>query len=247
MVSAAEALVRWNHPEWGQLAPDRFIALAEDTDLIVPLGEWVLRSACTMITNMRNSGLPPVRISVNVSSRQIERQNFAEGVTRMLEETGADPALLEIELTESCLMKHSSANISEIFGLRELGISIAIDDFGTGYSSLSYIKTLPIDHIKIDRSFVFDVTTNPNDQAIVESIITMSHKLGIRNIAEGVETVDQMEYLKSLGCDEIQGFYFHRPLTVAAFEELMRGQSCSAGRDDYRGAVLVNDQQERLK
>lgn len=223
-ISAAEALVRWNHPEQGRVAPDMFIALAEDTGLIVPLGEWVLRSACSMITKLRDSGLPPIRITVNVSSRQIEQQNFADVVTKMLQATGANPAQLEIELTESCLMKHSAANIAEIFGLRELGISIAIDDFGTGYSSLGYIKTLPIDHIKVDRSFVIDVTTNPNDQAIVESVITLSQKLGIRNIAEGVETADQLEFLKSLGCDEIQGYYFHRPLTVTAFEEVLRAQ-----------------------
>lgn len=223
-ISAAEALVRWNHPERGRVAPDMFIALAEDTGLIVPLGEWVLRSACSMITKLRDSGLPPIRIAVNVSSRQIDQQNFADVVTKVLQETGANPAQLEIELTESCLMRHSADNIAGIFELRGLGVSIAIDDFGTGYSSLGYIKTLPIDHIKVDRSFIIDVTTNPNDQAIVESIITMSQKLGIRNIAEGVETADQLAFLKSLGCDEIQGYYFHRPLAVAAFEELLRAQ-----------------------
>ena len=224
-ISAAEALVRWNHPGLGRVAPDQFISLAEDTGLIIPLGEWVLRSACGMITSMRENGLPAVRIAVNVSSKQIERQNFADIVRKTLQETGADPAFLEIELTESCLMKHSAANIAEIFGLRELGISIAIDDFGTGYSSLGYIKTLPIDHIKIDRSFINDIKTSQNDQAIVESIVTMSQKLGIRNIAEGVETADQVLFLQGLNCDEIQGYYFHRPLSVPAFEALLRTQS----------------------
>ena len=142
----------------------------------------------------------------------------------MLQETGADPAQLEIELTESCLVTNIDKNISDVFGMRDWGITIAIDDFGTGYSSLSYIKTLPIDHIKIDRAFVTDICTNVQDQAIVEAIITMSKKLGINNIAEGVVTREQLDFLKAQGCNEIQGYYFHRPLSVEEFEKLLMRQ-----------------------
>lgn len=223
-VAAAEALVRWNHPTRGRIPPNEFIPLAEETGLILPLGEWVLRTVCSSMKAWYDDGLPPIRFSVNVSSRQIEQQNFAEIVRNVLLATGANAAQLEIELTESCLVNHAGTNLADVFGLREEGISIAIDDFGTGYSSLGYIKTLQIDHIKIDRSFVRDISTNFHDQAIVEAIIAMSQKLGIQNIAEGVETREQLEFLQEQGCKEIQGYYFHRPLAVDAFEMLLREQ-----------------------
>lgn len=223
-VVAAEALVRWKHPTRGRIPPDEFIALAEETGLILPLGEWVLRSACAKIKAWSDAGLPQIRVAVNVSNRQVEQQNFAEIVRSVLHETGANAAQLELELTESCLVNHAGPNIAEVFGLREWGVSIAIDDFGTGYSSLGYIKALPIDHIKIDRSFVSDIGTNFQDQAIVEAIIVMSQKLGIQNIAEGVETVEQLQMLRDQGCHEIQGYYFHRPLPVEALEKLLREQ-----------------------
>lgn len=223
-VTAAEALVRWNHPTRGRIPPNEFISLAEETGLILPLGEWVLRTVCRTMKSMNDAGLPKIRYSVNVSSRQIEQQNFPEIVSNVLRETGADAAQLEIELTESCLVTNIDKNISDVFGMRAWGIAIAIDDFGTGYSSLGYIKTLPIDHIKIDRSFVTDISTNFQDQAIVESIITMSKKLGIQNIAEGVENAEQLEFLKGQGCNEIQGYYFHRPLPIDDFEKLLRSQ-----------------------
>ncbi|HIJ97042.1 MAG TPA: EAL domain-containing protein [Desulfuromonadales bacterium] len=223
-IVAAEALVRWNHPERGRIPPTEFIELAEETGLILPLGEFILRSVCTSMKIWRDAGLPCIRYCVNVSSRQIEQQNFPELVRSILDETGAHADQLEIELTESCLVKNIETNVAGVFGMRAWGITIAIDDFGTGYSSLGYIKTLPIDHIKIDRSFVTDVCTSVQDQAIVEAILAMSHKLDIHNIAEGVETREQLEFLQRQGCDEIQGFYFHRPLSVSAFEELLRGQ-----------------------
>lgn len=223
-VAAAEALVRWNHPTRGRIPPHEFIPLAEETGLILPLGEWVLRTVCSNMRIWNDAGLPQIRLSVNVSSRQIDQQNFAEVVRNVLQATGANAAQLEIELTESCLVNHASSNLAEVFDLRSLGIFIAIDDFGTGYSSLGYIKTLPIDHIKIDRSFVTDISSNIQDQAIVEAIITMSQKLGIQNIAEGVETLEQLEFLQTMGCDEIQGYYFHRPLSVEAFVTLLRAQ-----------------------
>lgn len=223
-IAAAEALVRWNHPTRGRIPPNEFIPLAEETGLILPLGEWVLHSACRAMKSWSDAGLPRIRFSVNVSSRQIEQQNFAEVVRRVLQETGANAAQLEIEITESCLVNHAGSNIAEVFGMREWGISIALDDFGTGYSSLGYIKTLQIDHIKIDRSFVRDISTNYHDQAIVEAIIAMSQKLGIQNVAEGVETREQLDFLREQGCREIQGYYFHRPLSAEDFEMLLREQ-----------------------
>lgn len=223
-VVAAEALVRWQHPQLGRVAPDAFIPVAEDSGMILPLGEWVLRDACAMLKQLQHNGITDVRITVNVSSVQIERQDFAQLVRTVLEETGAPPAQLELELTESCLMKHSTASIQDVFSLQQLGITIAIDDFGTGYSSLAYIKNLPIDHIKIDRSFITDITDSPKNQAIVESIITMSEKLGIRNIAEGVETAEQLAFLQGRHCGEIQGFYFYRPLPRTQFEALVTQQ-----------------------
>jgi diguanylate cyclase (GGDEF)-like protein len=223
-IVAAEALVRWNHPTRGRIPPLEFISLAEETGLILPLGEWVLRTVCKTMKTLNGAGLPPIRYCVNVSSIQIEKQDFPEIVRTVLSETGANAKQLEIELTESCLVTGIDTNISDVFGMKEWGITIAIDDFGTGYSSLSYIKTLPIDHIKIDRAFVSNICTNVQDQAIVEAIITMSQKLGIKNIAEGVENKEQLEFLNRLGCCEIQGYYFHRPLPVDAFESLLRAQ-----------------------
>jgi len=223
-ISAAEALVRWNHPTRGRIPPNEFIPFAEETGLILPLGEWILRTVCSKMKQWSDAGLPQIRFSVNVSSKQLEQQNFAEIVREVLHSTGANASQLEIELTESCLVNHAGSNITEVFGLRDAGVSIAIDDFGTGYSSLGYIKTLQIDHIKIDRSFVSDIKTNVHDQAIVEAIIAMSQKLGIQNIAEGVETAEQLDFLKEHGCGEVQGYFFHRPLSVDAFEMLLKEQ-----------------------
>lgn len=224
-IAAAEALVRWDHPTRGRIPPNEFIPLAEESGLILPLGEWVLHTVCSLMKTWGDAGLPQIRYSVNVSSRQLDKQNFARLVREILLSTGANAAQLEIELTESCLVNHAGANIAEVFGMRDWGISIAIDDFGTGYSSLGYIKTLQIDHIKIDRSFVKDINTNFHDQAIVEAIIAMSQKLGIQNVAEGVETLEQLEFLREQGCSEIQGYYFHRPLPVDQFEVLLKQQS----------------------
>jgi EAL domain-containing protein (putative c-di-GMP-specific phosphodiesterase class I) len=225
IIAAVEALVRWNHPTRGRIPPDEFISLAEETGLILPLGEWVLRTVCRTMKTLNDEGLPRIRYCVNVSSRQIDQKNFPEIVGTILRETGANAAQLELELTESCLVTNFDKNISDVFGMREWGITIAIDDFGTGYSSLSYIKTLPIDHIKIDHSFVTDISSNIQDQAIVEAIIAMSNKLGIRNIAEGVETREQLDFLQERGCNEIQGYYFHRPLSLDALKKLLTAQA----------------------
>jgi diguanylate cyclase (GGDEF)-like protein len=224
-VMAAEALVRWQHPTHGRIPPVQFISLAEETGMIIALGEWVMRTACSKIREWNDAGLPRIRVAINVSSRQIEQNNFTDLVHTVIEETGANAAQIEIELTESCLVNQEGPHLAKVFGLREFGISIAIDDFGTGYSCLSYLKSLPISHIKIDKSFVDDICANIQNQAIVEAIITMSQKLGIKNIAEGVETGEQLRFLQERCCDEIQGYYFHRPLPVEAFEKLLREQT----------------------
>jgi len=224
-IVAAEALLRWNHPTRGRIAPDQFIPLAEETGLILPVGEWVLRKTCLTMKAWSDAGLPPIRVSVNVSSRQIEQQNFAEIVENILRDTGANASQLELELAENSLVTHIGKNIHDAFRMRKWGISVAIDDFGTGYSSLGSVKSLPIDHIKIDRSFIKDVITNGYDQAVVETIIVMSQKLGIKNIAEGVETAEQVRFLQEHGCNEIQGFYYHHPLPPEAFETLLREQT----------------------
>ena len=229
-IVAAEALVRWSHPTRGRIPPDEFIPLAEDLGLIIPLGEWVIDTVCRTMKSWNDAGLPPIRYCVNVSSRQIERQNLPETVRTILKKTGANPVQLEIELTESCLVKNFFKNIADVFRMKEWGLTISIDDFGTGYSSLSYIRTLPIDHIKIDRSFVTDINSNVQNQAIVGAIIAMSQKLGIQNIAEGVETHEQLEFLQGQGCSEIQGYFFHRPLSLKDFEMLLRSQ----GRYQHR-------------
>jgi len=226
-IVAAEALLRWNHPTRGRLAPDQFIPLAEETGLILPMGEWVLREACLTMKAWSDAGLPPIRVAVNVSSRQVEQQNFVEIVENILRDTGANASQLEIELAENTLVTHIGKNIQDAFRMREWGISVAIDDFGTGYSSLGSVKTLPIDHIKIDRSFIKDVITSGHNQAVVETILIMSQKLGIKNIAEGVETADQVRFLQAQGCNEIQGFFYHHPLQPKAFEALLREQAAS--------------------
>jgi diguanylate cyclase len=222
VITAAEALIRWNSPTLGRIMPGQFISVAEETGMVVLLGEWVIRTACRMIKKLRDSAAIPIRISVNVSSRQIERQNLNEVIKKVFKETDAELSQLEIELTESTLLKFTSTGTSDIAELHKSGVKIAIDDFGTGYSSMSYIKNLPIDYIKIDRSFVKDITTNVNDQAIVEAIIAMSQKLGYKNIAEGVETEEQMIFLKTQGCTEIQGYYYYHPLSEEDLLDLLK-------------------------
>jgi len=223
-VTAAEALMRWNHPTRGRISPDQFIPLAEETGLILLIGEWGFRHACLAVKSWKEAGLPPVRLSVNVSRRQIQQQNFAEIVENILRETGADASRLEIELSESCLGTQIDWSLAAVFGMRENGISIAIDNFGAGCSSLAFIKTLPIDRIKIDRSFIGECCSDVHDRAIVEAVITMSRKLGVRSVAEGVENSGQARLLRELGCDEIQGYHYYRPLSSDAFEALLRKQ-----------------------
>lgn len=220
-IVAAEVLVRWEHPQRGQLMPDSFMATAEESGLIVPLGEWVLRTTCRQLRAWIDAGHTPVRTSINVSMRQFSHSSFIDCLHDILRETGVESRYLEIELTESCLEKNTENNINALFRLRDMGISIVIDDFGTGYSPLGYIKSLPIDRIKIDRSLVANIGINSNDTAIVKAITTMSDILAMEVIAEGVETESQLAYLRNLGCHFVQGYYYHRPLSTEAFTQLL--------------------------
>jgi diguanylate cyclase (GGDEF)-like protein len=221
-----EALVRWRHPELGLISPMEFIPLAEETGLIVPLGECVLRTACAQNKAWQEAGLAPLQVSVNFSPRQFQQPGLVKQVKSALDETGLDPSYLKMELTESTIMKDAELTIQTLCQLKEIGVQVSVDDFGTGYSSLSYLKRFPIDTLKIDISFVRHSTTDPKDAAIVRAIITLAHSLNLKVIAEGVETQEQLSFLSSLRCDEVQGYLFNKPLPVEAFEELLlQGQN----------------------
>ncbi|PKN13306.1 MAG: GGDEF domain-containing protein [Deltaproteobacteria bacterium HGW-Deltaproteobacteria-4] len=215
-----EALLRWNNPEKGIIVPDKFIPLAEETGLIVPIGEWVLRTVCEQINSWQAQGNPPLRVSINISPVQFRRDDFAESILRILEETGVNPNLLELELTESALMQNTASTVAILHKCRNLGMHISIDDFGTGYSSLSYLKRFPIDTLKIDRSFIFNLTENRDDNAIVTAIIAMAHSLNLKIIAEGVETEGQLAFLVEQGCEEMQGYLYSRPLPAKEIDKL---------------------------
>ena len=221
-IFGVEALVRWNHPDKGLLSPKTFIPLAEDTGLIVPIGEWVLRTACAQNKAWHAAGFEQLQVTVNISSSQFRQKNFLETVTKALNDTGMDPSCLELELTESIFMETTETTISTLKALKAIGARISIDDFGTGYSSLSYLKRFPIDTLKIDRAFVRDITTDPDDRAIVKAIIAMSHSLNLRVIAEGVETTQQLSLLSQQGSDGIQGHLFSPPLPPHSFLELLK-------------------------
>lgn len=211
-IAGMEALVRWQHPEKGLIPPDTFIQIAEETGLIVPIGEWVLRTACKAQRAWQNSTGRPVRIAVNLSPRQFVLGDLLKSVTQVIHQTGCDAGCLELEITESLVMHNRERAVALITQLKELGVSVAIDDFGTGYSSLAYLKRFPIDSLKIDRSFVIDIPGDADNAAITQAIIAMAHNLKLRVIAEGVENSAQFEFLRDHGCDEMQGYYFSRPL-----------------------------------
>ncbi|MBI3620881.1 MAG: EAL domain-containing protein [Nitrospirae bacterium] len=210
-IISTEALVRWQHPEAGMIPPIKFISLAEELGLIVPLGEWVLRTACLQNKAWEAAGLPPIPVAVNVSARQLKDASFPKMLARILSETGLSPDRLELELTENIMQDYDRA-ATLLAELHIMGVGISIDDFGTGYSSLSYLKRLPIHKLKIDRSFVSQIATEKDDSAIVAAIITMAHSLDLKVVAEGVETQAQLDYLAALQCDEAQGYLFSRPL-----------------------------------
>ena len=222
-IVGAEALVRWMSPGKGLIPPGKFIPVAEETGLIIPLGEWILRTACETAAAWRREGLPPITMAVNLSAVQFRSQSLPAAIDNILRETGLPPEMLELELTEGIIMSDAEGTIEKLKFFKNMGIKLSIDDFGTGYSSLSYLRRFPIDKLKIDQSFVRDLMTDAGDAAITNSIIALAKGLGLRVIAEGVETAEQLDYLKAHGCDEIQGFYFSKPLPAADFRTRLTG------------------------
>jgi diguanylate cyclase (GGDEF)-like protein/PAS domain S-box-containing protein len=222
-VVGSEVLVRWVRPDGTVLPPAQFVPVAEDTGLIVRIGDWVLQKACAQAQAWRAAGLPPVQLAVNLSAQQFQRPNLVADVGRILDETGLDPRALELELTESAIMLNPEMAVSTLRRLRSMGVGIAVDDFGTGYSSLSYLRKLPISALKIDRSFVRDCLHNPDDAAIVTAVLSMARSLRLKVVAEGVETAEQMAFLRERGCHEMQGYFFGTPRNAAAFADLVTG------------------------
>ena len=238
----AEALVRWQHSELGLVPPAQFIALAEETGLINPLGKWVLRSACACAKQWQSDRERPLRLAVNLSGKQFGDHRLVASIQEVLAETGLDPTLLELEITENTVMQNTDNAVSMISELKRLGIHVSVDDFGTGYSSLSYLKRLPLDALKIDRSFVGNVPADPDDSAIVKAIVAMAHSLRLGVVAEGVETADQIRFLREQSCDIVQGYYLGRPMPQDQFAALVRtGRNLIPGPDEAppAGATVV--------
>jgi EAL domain-containing protein (putative c-di-GMP-specific phosphodiesterase class I) len=221
-ITSAEALIRWQHPDRGIVPPGQFVPVAEDCGLILKIGRWVLREACRQARDWQLQGLPPVCIAVNVSAAEFRSKDFVESVAAILSETGLDPRYLELELTEGVLMDDAEFTASVLKDLKAMGVHLAVDDFGTGYSSLSYLRKFPIDVLKIDRSFVTQITAESDDSTIVNAIINMGKSLKYLVVAEGIETQEQRAYLQSRHCEEGQGYLFSRPVSVAQFAVLLR-------------------------
>ena len=245
-----EALLRWQHPTRGLVAPGEFISALEDTGLIVPVGEWVVRTVCMQIRSWQERGMNALPVAVNLSARQFRQQNLETTVEQILKETGVNPRLLELELTESLLMTDAEAAAQTLHNLKAIGVRLAVDDFGTGYSSLAYLKRFPLDALKIDRAFIRDCITDPEDAMIASAIISLAHSLKLKVVAEGVETEAQLNFLRARGCDEIQGYYFARPLDVSlatrAIAENKQLQAVQADISDATTLLLVDDNTDDL-
>jgi len=222
IITGMEALVRWNKPDTGLVPPVEFIPIAEETGLIIPVGEWVLREALMQIRRWHDEGAPTMRVAVNLSARQFRQNDLVKTITENLDELGVGGEFLEVEITESLLMDDTALSTMALYKLKDRGVRVSVDDFGTGYSSLSYLKRFPIDALKIDRSFVRDITTDPDDATITNAIIGLAHNLRRRVIAEGVETPAQLAFLQKHGCDEAQGFLFSPPVAAAELARLIK-------------------------
>lgn len=221
-VTGVEALLRWKAPFIGNVSPAEFIPLAEETGLIVPIGEWVLKTACIQAMEWKKRGLPDIKMSVNISGRQLKHTDIVATLVQVLDETGMSPQSLVLELTESMLMDYAEETIGKLIAIREMGITIAIDDFGTGYSSLSYLRELPVDKLKIDRAFVTDIDSNDDNAVITQAIIAMAQKLKLKVLAEGAERKEEIDFLRAHQCSEIQGYYFSKPLTAEGCEKYIK-------------------------
>jgi EAL domain-containing protein (putative c-di-GMP-specific phosphodiesterase class I) len=224
-ITGVEALVRWQHPERGLLLPGQFLTIAEDTGMIVAIGQWVLREACRQTREWLDAGLLAVPVAVNISSLEFRSGRFLEHVQAALKDTSLDPRYLELELTETVLMQHAESTTYVLGQLKAIGVRLAVDDFGTGYSSLSYLTRFPIDSLKLDQSFVQNIMAKSTDAIIISAIINMAKNLKQRVIAEGVETIEQLAFLQGHGCDEGQGYYFSRPTVAPQFAHLL-GMPC---------------------
>ena len=244
-ITGVEALLRWEQPSQGLIPPAQFIELAEETGLIVPIGEWVLRTACQQSVDWQSQGCPPVRVAVNLSPRQFASEKLLDDVTRALARTGMNPALLELEITESVVTHHPEQTVVLLQQLKALGIHLSIDDFGTGYSSLSHLKRFPLDTLKIDRTFIRDLPGDADDAAITQAIIAMAHSLRLSVVAEGVETAEQMSFLRALDCEEIQGYYFSKPQPAEAIATLIRQHAATITLSKPELSAASNDAQVR--
>jgi diguanylate cyclase len=228
VVRSAEALIRWVHPERGVITPDAFIPLAEDCGLIGAIGEWVVKEACRQARAWSDAGLAPMRVSVNLSPSQFRGSGLIHSIRRALEDAGLEPQYLEVELTESAVMSDPEESIEILEQLSSMGVLVSVDDFGTGYSSMSYLRRLPIDKLKIDRVFINEIVSRPEDASIVRAIVSLAHSLRLKVVAEGVESPAQLDFLKAVGCDEYQGYHFSRPLPSREFERVVREKAARA-------------------
>jgi EAL domain-containing protein (putative c-di-GMP-specific phosphodiesterase class I) len=238
MVRSAEALVRWVHPTRGVISPVDFIPLSEECGLIGAIGEWVIREACRQARAWQDGGLPPLRISVNLSASQFRDSGLVDSIRRALDDAGLQARYLEVELTESAVMSDPEQSIAILEQLSTMGVLVSVDDFGTGYSSMSYLRRFPIDKLKIDRVFINEIASRPEDASIVRAIVSLAHSLNLKVVAEGVETPAQLNFLEAAGCDEYQGYHFSHPLPAGDFERLIRGSrapdTASADEDAAR-------------
>jgi EAL domain-containing protein (putative c-di-GMP-specific phosphodiesterase class I) len=223
-ISGVEALIRWNHPQLGLIAPDQFIPLAEESGIIIPIGRWVLETACRQAKAWIDQGLPPVCMAVNLSPRQFSDPNLLVDVSEVLRKTQLKPQLLELEITESMVMNNADRAVTLLKSIKSLGVRLAIDDFGTGYSSLGQLKQFPIDTIKVDKSFIRHIPLDAEDRAITEAIIAMGKSLSLTVVAEGVENLEQQRFLAEHACDQMQGFYFSKPISANDFSEFVKSK-----------------------